>query len=152
MKPSAILVLLASLALVSSSTIDAKEKSTSSKHLLTQMMTRIKDMFGDMKQKVYKLNFTPSANPRCMYKMRLCSKPTERPVIADHFRSAMKSVGKWWKGLYKDEDVKSLSINGKEYRMSAKMVKHVNDLLSQMNRLQTISKSHGHQKQTVSYL
>lgn len=97
MRLSAIVTLLACLALVNLTAIEEKEEVTSLRLQLMRMMTRIS---GDIKKPVQVLNKTRSTKERCMYKIQslLCIKPSlQRPMITDQFRGAMKSVGKWWK-------------------------------------------------------
>lgn len=137
MKLSAIFALLACLALVNSSAIEEKEETTSWTQLPMRMITRVKSMLGDMKRKLHVLNNTVSTNPRCLYKMPLCSRPNEKPVIADHFRGAAKSAGKLWRGLFDNKSEKQakdstdkwwqklfkkqtrfITLNGRQYEVS----------------------------------
>lgn len=108
MRLSAILMLLACLSLVNSLTIDEIEEIGT--------MKRIRSLLGDIKKTVHELNNAPGTKPICV--LKICSHRVERPVIADHFRAAVKATGKWWDSLVESKLRRPSKPRDKAYRIT----------------------------------
>lgn len=113
MRLSAILMLLACLALVNSSAIHEIEGIGT--------MKRIRSILGDIKKTVHELNNTPSTKPICVWK--ICSHFVKRPVIADHFRASMEETVNWWNSLFETKQRSPSKHQGKAYRITDVLLK-----------------------------
>lgn len=111
MKLLVILTLLAYLALVSPTEIDRGSRATS----LKQKAMVVRSVWNDIKLKTNELkNARTSIKHRCVWK--ICSRPVERPVLADDFKEAMNATGNWWNNLLRTKQQPRPS--GQHYRIT----------------------------------
>lgn len=93
MKLNAILMLLVCVALANSSAIDETEETGTVKRIRSRPAQAI-----------------------CVWK--ICSKRVERPVIADHFTTAVKATRKWWHGLSENKRTRPNINRGRAFRIT----------------------------------